>query len=322
MQRVRLGGLATANVATGAIGPEDLVEVTVATGLAGEEPLVHQARVARDGSIETPLIGRVQIAGMEPAKASEQVAATGVQRGVFVRPQVSVAIVEQATHRITVLGAVGEPGVKELPRGGCDVLSAIAAAGGLTDDAGVLVELVRSRSLGLAEKEAAGSNADGVQQASFDAPAAPQPPVQAEVINLADPAATASGRLGLGDRDVLVVRPKEQRVVHVTGLVESPSQFELMQEHDLRVLDAIAMAGGTATYIADKVLIVRQIPGRPGPVVIQVSLARAKKDGAENLILQAGDLVSVESTPATVALKTFESLFRVTMGVGGNLSLF
>lgn len=321
MQRVRLGGLASATAPTDAIGPEDLVEVTVATGLAGEEPLVHQARVGRDGSIETPLIGRVVVAGMEPAQASDQVAAAGVARGVFVRPQVSVAVVQQATHRITVLGAVGDPGVKDLPRGGCDVLSAIAAAGGLTDEAGVVVELLRAKQIGLADASESPAG-DGVQQVSFDAPAAASGRPRAEVINLADPAATATGRLELDDRDVLVIRPKEQRVVHVTGLVEKPAQFDLMHEHDLRVLDAIAMAGGISTPIADKVIVVRQLESRPEPLVINVSLSRAKKNGAENLILQAGDLVSVESTPTTVAFDTLQSLFRVTMGVGGDLSLF
>lgn len=319
MQRVRLGGLAAASAPTNAIGPEDLLEVTVATGLASEEPMVHQARVGRDGTIETPLIGRVVVAGMEAAQASAQVAAAGVQRGVFMRPQVSVTVIEQATHQVTVLGAVGEPGVKELPRGGCDVLSAIAAAGGLTDSAGVVVELLRADSLALAD--APPKAGDGVQQVSFQAPAAPAAP-RAEIINLADPAATAQGRLGLGDRDVLVVRPKEQRVVHVTGLVESPDQFELMHEHDLRVLDAIAMAGGPSTPIADKVLVVRQLPNQAEPLVVTVSISRAKEDGTENLILQAGDLISVESTPTTVAFDTFKSLFRLTMGVGGNLSIF
>jgi len=318
MQRVRLGGLATASTATTALGVEDLVEVTVASGLAGEEPIVQRARVARDGSLDAPLIGPVAVNGVEPTDAAARIAQAAVSRGVFRRPQVSLEVVEQATHRVTVLGAVGEPGVKDLPRSNCDVLSALAAAGGLNEDAGVVVEVLRSRTPTLAD---AGPDADGeVRQASFDAPPVPRP--QAEVIDLSDPNATATGRLRLGDRDVVVVRPKEQRVVHVTGLVAKPAQLELMHEHDLRVLDAIAMAGGTKSSVADKVLVVRQVPRAEQPLVIEVSLARAKKDGAENLILQAGDLVSVESTPATVAVDAVSTFFRITMGVGGNLSLF
>ncbi len=161
-----------------------------------------------------------------------------------------------------------------------------------------------------------------MQQASFEAPAAPRATASAESIDLSDPSKLPPGQLSLNDRDVIVVRPREKRVIHVTGLVNKPDQFELLEDHDFRVLDAIAMAGGVTTSIADKVLVVRQTEGSAEPSVIQVSVSRAKKDGSENLVLQAGDLVSVESTAATVALSTFQNLFRITMGVGGNLSIF
>ncbi|QDT69695.1 Polysaccharide biosynthesis/export protein [Planctomycetes bacterium MalM25] len=320
-ERMRLGGLLAATAPSSAVGPGDLLEATIATGMAGEEPMVHQTRVAADGSIDTPLIGRVAVAGIEPSQAADQIASAAVARGIYVRPQVSVVVAEQATHQITVLGAVDEPGVQDLPRSGCDVLTAVAAAGGFTDEAGTVVEVLRSSSLPIAATTPGGDGSE-VQQVSFDAPALPGGTAAAESIDLSDPSKLPPGQLALNDRDVIVVRPREKRVIHVTGLVEAPDQFELLEDHDFRILDAIAMAGGVTTPIADKVLIVRQMEGAPEPVVIQASVSRAKKDGSENLILQAGDLVSVESTAATVALSTFQNLFRITMGVGGNLSLF
>lgn len=320
LQRVRLDGLATASVPSAAIGPEDLIEVRLVTGMAGESPIEHKARVALDGSVEAPLVGRVEVAGVEPAVAAERIASAAVARGVFVRPQVSVAVSEPATNRITVLGAVKEPGVQDLPRSGCDVLRAIAAAGGLSEDAGAVVELLRADSGALADAAPPGE----VQQAAFNAPGPLRAAVRArsETIDLAHPEATPPERLRLADRDVIVVRPRQQRVVHVTGLVKTPNQFELMEEHDLRVLDAIAMAGGASSLVADKVLVLRQVPGRTEPAPIEVSIARAKRDGAENLILQSGDLVSVESTPTTTVYDAFATLFRVTFGIGGNLTAF
>lgn len=321
MQRVRLGGLATTTAPSAAIGADDVLKMRIVTGLAAEEPIEHQARVAADGTIDTPLVGRVVVAGYEPAVAADQIAAAAVARGVFVRPQVSVEVESPATHRVTVLGAVGEPGVKDLPRSGCDVLSAIAAAGGLTEEAGAVVELLRGGSEQLAEA----APPSEVQQVAFNQPqAGPLAALRsrAEVIDLARPEATPPDRLRLSDRDVIIVRPKQMRVIHVTGLVKSPNQFELMEEHDMRVLDAIAMAGGPSSVVADKVLVLRQLPRQPEPVAIEVSIAQAKKDGSENLILQAGDLVSVESTATTAVFDTFTTLFRVTMGVGGNLTAF
>ena len=119
-----------------------------------------------------------------------------------------------------------------------------------------------------------------------------------------------------------MIRPKEKRLVHVTGLVHKPDQFEIEDDHDLRVLDAIAMAGGVSSSVADKVIVIRHPENEPQPVVVEISLMRAKRDGTENLLLQSGDLVSVETTVATAFVETFKDLFRITMGVGGNLTLF
>ncbi|TWT99500.1 Polysaccharide biosynthesis/export protein [Botrimarina colliarenosi] len=318
MQRVRLGGFTSAEVSSKSIGADDLLTIQIATGLLGEAPIEHKARVARDGAVDTPLIGRVTVVGLEPAEAADQIASAATARGVYVRPQISVEVTEQATNSITVLGAVGEPGVKELPRSGCDVLTAIAAAGGLNEDAGAVVELLRGGSLALADSETPGPSA-GVKQVSYDGPATRK---GAELIDLAKPEAVSPDRMRLADHDILIVRPKQKRVVHVTGLVKNPNQFELMEDHDLRVLDAIAMAGGAVTSMADKVLVVRQSPENDEPLVVEVSISHAKNDGSENLILQSGDLVSVESTPATVAVEAVKNVFRISMGVGGNLSLF
>jgi len=79
----------------------------------------------------------------------------------------------------------------------------------------------------------------------------------------------------------------------------------------LMLLEAIAQAGGTALSIADKVHVVRNLPGRNRPAVIEVSLADARNGGPDNLRLAAGDVVSVEETGFTMAVQTLQSFFRV-----------
>jgi polysaccharide export outer membrane protein len=141
-------------------------------------------------------------------------------------------------------------------------------------------------------------------------------------IDLAQAEPMRSPNYGLGDRDVVMVLPDDKRLIHVTGLVQKPDQLELPRNKDVTLLDAIALAGGVKSPLADKVYVIRQLPDMPQPAVIQVSLAKAKHDGNENLRLAPGDLVSVEQTIATTLFDTATSLFRVTAGLGGSLATF
>jgi polysaccharide export outer membrane protein len=95
-----------------------------------------------------------------------------------------------------------------------------------------------------------------------------------------------------------------------------------MRDKDIRVLDAIAMAGGATTSFADKVYVIRQLPNMAEPAVIQVSIAKAKQDGNENLRLAAGDLVSVEETMSTMTVDTIGKFFRVALGLNGSVAAF
>ena len=126
----------------------------------------------------------------------------------------------------------------------------------------------------------------------------------------------------LNDRDMVMVLPEEKRLIHVTGLVIKADQFEIPKHQDVRVLDAIAMAGGVSSPVADKAFVIRRLPNMSEPTVIQVSLSQAKRNGRENLRLAPGDLVSVEATAATAVVDTVNNLFRMSLGVGGNLVTF
>ena len=145
---------------------------------------------------------------------------------------------------------------------------------------------------------------------------------QTERIDLAQAPGKMPPNYALGDRDVVMVLPQEKQFIHVTGLVRLPNQFELPRHQDVTVMDAIALAGGVSSPVADKVFVIRRQPDMPEPAVIEVSIREAKSDGKQNLRLAAGDLVTVERTPSTVVVDTAMSLFRVGVSVGGNLVAF
>ena len=334
------------------IASGDVLAVTIATGRDNERPLPYASRVADDGTIDVPLVGPVIVANLEPFEASRAIASASVERGIFLRPHVSLEVKAKATNRITVLGAVVKPGTHELPRNSSDLLAALGAAGGLTKEAGAEVEILRQASpTFLAGADAAPADLEVVQTAYADLNTGIDPPpppgdkpsqdMGSELASRGVPApgaqtngpqllrvdlARAANQIGrdyrLDDRDVVMVKPRDKQLIHVTGLVHKPGQFELPSDQDVRLLDAIAMAGGCNSPVGDKVFIIRRVPDRAEPVVIQASVSRAKRAGEENLMLTAGDLVSIEQTPSTVVVDGVLRFFRVAVSVAGSAPLF
>jgi hypothetical protein len=72
--------------------------------------------------------------------------------------------------------------------------------------------------------------------------------------------------------------------------------------------------------VADKVFVIRKMAEMTEPAVIKVSIAGAKRNGNENLLLASGDLVSVESTVSTLMLESVSKFFRMAIGVNGSLT--
>ncbi|MCA9259159.1 MAG: SLBB domain-containing protein [Planctomycetales bacterium] len=323
-----LSQAASAGPANSRIAAGDLLEVTVVTGLDTDEPVVLATRVDDDGSVDVQPVGRVILAGLEPQHASATVAAAAVERGIYRRPNVSVEITSRAVNHVTVLGAVSEPGVHKLPKGSSDLISALAAAGGLTDEAGAEVEIIRQSEL-YAQQPGSPANpkldrqGEGeVVPASFQHVAGQPGAASKTVLDLTDASSKAFADCSLGDRDVIVVRPREADLLYVGGLVFKPGQYELPTEQELHLLDAVMLAGGVSSTVADKVLVIRRPPDDGEPIAIRASLREAKRNGAANLVMAPGDMVSIEQTPATAMVDAFNRVIRLTFGVASQTSVF
>jgi len=325
---INLAGVASPGIGDSVIGAGDLLEVTIASGREDEKVEPVLARVTDDGTADIPLVGPVPVAGLEPNYAGHNVAAAAVQRGIYLRPHVAVEIRSKAVNHVTVLGAVSEPGAYEVPRNSSDLVHALALAGGLNDDAGTVVEIIRQPPLMMAVAAPAladsAGNPGGVQQAVYSsAPNGnqpPSPPTQRIEIDLSK--TLAPGDYRIGDRDVVMVRPRDEELVYVSGLVKEPGQFEIPHDKELHLLEAIAMAGGETSPVADKVLIIRRKPGTGESVPIRASLAECKRNSRANLMLVAGDAISIERTPATVVVDTVMQMLRFSVGLSGRTALF
>lgn len=118
------------------LGAQDLLQVSV----FGVEALNRTVRVNADGQISMPLIGSVMAGGRSIPELEAELARRYAD-GYLQQPQVSVFVEEYASQRITVEGAVQDPGIYLLT-GRTTLLQAIALADGLdplADLGGVIV---------------------------------------------------------------------------------------------------------------------------------------------------------------------------------------
>lgn len=107
------------------IGASDLLKVTV---FQVPDLSFDQIRVDASGSIEFPLIGSVRAAGRTPTELSRELQDRLGAR-FLQTPQVTVIVSEAASQKVTVDGAVKEPGVYVM-KGRTTLLQAVAMARG------------------------------------------------------------------------------------------------------------------------------------------------------------------------------------------------
>ena len=89
--------------------------------------------VLPDGSVTLVGVDRIKLAGLTVSEADDIVTAAYSEE--YLSPSLSLIVQETVGRKIYVLGEVTKPGLHELPRGGLDVVGAVAVAGGFTDDA-------------------------------------------------------------------------------------------------------------------------------------------------------------------------------------------
>lgn len=113
----------------------------------GEQTLSGKYCVERDGNIDFPLIGRVPVAGKEPGEVANDIRQRLRENEVLTNPQVSILVVDYASKRVSVVGAVSKPGNFPMTNG-LTVVQAIGLAGGFTSIADRNSTLVTRRQNG------------------------------------------------------------------------------------------------------------------------------------------------------------------------------
>ena len=290
--------------------------------------------VDHTGSVELPLVGRIELAGLTVPEATEAIKKVYRDKKITKEDteRVQVSLISARVHRIVVLRedtpttsvALVQPGVMDrIHRGSADVvdlpayendlLHALAVTGGLpgTDAAreiwifkrsglqdphAICAEELQARTANYVEGEACDNQV--VRIPLTGSPGEGLPFTQADI--------------QLDNGDVVYV-PRRDEYFYIGGLITG-AKIPLPRDEDIDVIEAIALAngavggplgqsgqalaGGTPGHMVrpTRVIILREMPdGRQLP--IRVDLARAMTDQKERILIQSNDVVMLQFKP-------------------------
>jgi polysaccharide export outer membrane protein len=241
------------------IGPKDLIEIKVF-----EVPELNiERRVAEEGTINLPLIGDVPVQGLTDVELADRLKAL-LEAKYVQRASVAVQIREFRSKPISVLGAVKQPGNLALS-GRWTVLEAISAAGGLTEDHGDKIYVLRRADNGLSD------------QIVIDVD---------DLMVRADPDANVP----IFANDLINVPAKVEVTVFCLGEVAHPGAVVFQSNERITLLTAIARAGGLTDRASRAIQIKRR--DRDGrDVEMEVNYKRVVAGKDMDPALQSGDVV-------------------------------
>jgi polysaccharide export outer membrane protein len=243
------------------IGPKDLLEITV----FGLPELNQTVRVSEDGSITMSLLGRVEVSGLT-AQELEKKLASILDKQYTKEARVTVFIKEY--QKVSVIGAVGRPGMYELV-GPTNLLQMIAQAGGLT--AQHMNELFIYR-----------QGQDGKQTRI--------------VIKLEDLMINGDQELNieLQPKDVITIPIDQMLNVFVYGEVKTPGAVPYLSSKKITLLQAIAQAGGTTEWAKKSKIVVKRKDKKTGKEMkISVNLKNMINGKVADIVLEEGDVIIV-----------------------------
>jgi polysaccharide biosynthesis/export protein len=242
------------------VGPQDVLTITVweQAGLSGK------FTVGSDGSISFPLLGSLRVAGLH-SRAIEALLRTRLSDGYLKNPQVTVEITQFLSQRIFVMGEVRTPGPVALT-GEMTLLEALTRAGGVTENAGGELVLLRADRSAGASTAPLTAGARGVTEIA-----------RVSIRDLRSGAFEQNIQLKDGD-SIFVPRTE---FIYVLGQVNKPGAYPL--EPGMTVLKAISLAGGvTRVGSTSRVKIARIVTGKNTEI-------KAKLDD----VVKAGDTITV-----------------------------
>jgi len=245
------------------IGAKDLLDISV----FGLNDLNRTVRVSEDGTITLPLLGEVKVEGLTKTGLERKLSEL-LEEKYLHNPQVTVFIREYQSTRVSVLGAVNNPGLYDL-LGRETLMQIISQAGGLTTDAGN--EIVIMRLL-----------ADGTSNSlriSID-----------DLFLKGD----ATLNIPLQPNDIVNVPIDKTVFVYVMGQVNRPGALAVKRSNIPTLLQSIAQAGGFSERASKGRVIIKRKDEKTGrEIQIKVNVKSIIKRRKKDIQLLENDVVYV-----------------------------
>jgi polysaccharide export outer membrane protein len=261
------------------LGAGDLLEVNV----YNVPEMTTKSRLGTNGDVYLPLVDYVHLAGLTVEEAQALIEKRLSDGGFIKSPHVTVNVDQSASQGVSLLGEVSRPGVYPVvgePR----LYDVISTAGGFTSSAGQSITVThRNQS---------------------------DKPVTVPLSRkLADNPTT---NISVSPGDTILVHKAD--VVYVVGEVGRPSGF-LMDNENLTVLKAIALAGGTTpTAKLNGAKIIRKGPN--GMTETPIELKKILQAKAIDVPMKADDILFVpSSTGKKVMARTTEVAVQAATAV-------
>ena len=151
---VDMGRLVRAKIGGGAyrIVPDDVLELTMPTILrivTAENPEVPEqvtpyvCRVSERGTITLPVVGEIEVGEKSLAEIESAIIDVYYPRYAVTRPSVFARVLEYKTAKVSITGAVKNPGLYELRSDKKSLVSLLMEAGGIIDEGAALIRIIR-----------------------------------------------------------------------------------------------------------------------------------------------------------------------------------
>jgi polysaccharide export outer membrane protein len=263
------------------IGPGDVMEVSE----SHTPEFKSTVRVSGGGTVTLPMVGVVNVNGLDEDGAARAIEAALVAKGMLLHPQVSVLVTAYVGADVSILGEVTHPGVYPYAVHH-RLLDLISAASGVTPNAGSLVTIVHRDSS------------------------------QTPLAVVLDTSAAGAGaehnpELQVGD----TVEVNRAGLVYVVGDVIRPGGFSVDPTQKLTVVQAITLAWGpTQNAALTKAILIREQKG--GRTLTALNLKRLLRGQDPDLPIEDHDIVFVpDSAAKNLWNRTMESVVQSVAGV-------
>jgi len=302
----QLANLARSRPVDTPIGAGDLLHIDV----FDVPELSREVRVSDTGDVSYPLIpGRISAAGSTPFQLEEKFEQLLVENGLVSHPQVSVFVKEQNSQPVSIIGAVNHPMVYQVIRP-TTLLELLAAAGGITDDAGSFILVSRPTHAGGAKVEPAAAKSSS------------DPDQQIITIRLQDLLESGDAAFNIPVYGGDTVSVPRAGIVYVLGAgVAQPGGYVMQSRGEqITVLKALALAHGLTGFAkADDAVILRTNLATGQKDQIPVHIKQVEKRKNEDVALKSNDILYV---PDSAGRKALARGAEAALGMGTSIAIF